>query len=344
MTRPEIDKASMPAPTAGPQGDAAAREACVFYPVLEPGILRINGPDRADFLQRQTTNDLRKLSPGQPLTTILTSATGRVLDVLTLVEFPAEDPQAGGFLAITLPGRGAQTAGFLQKKIFFMDKVTVEDLSKEYRLFRLYGPGATTALHEAELPYPSDQPEVVSTTVDGAPVVLIVQPVQSGGGLSLVVPAAIAGIITARLLETGAEAIDAATAEILRVERGLAGAAGELNGDYTPLETNLDWAISDSKGCYTGQEVIARQITYDKVTRQLVGVKLGAETTSGEQVWVEGKAVGVITSFANSPRGGPLALAILKRPHNRPGTRVKVGESASGQEGEVYALPFSLDA
>ncbi len=95
MNRPEIEKALNPAPRQQHPGYTAARENCVFYPVPDSGVLQINGPDRSEFLQRQTTNDLKQLSPGHTLTTILTSATGRVLDVLTLLDLVAQAPETG---------------------------------------------------------------------------------------------------------------------------------------------------------------------------------------------------------------------------------------------------------
>jgi folate-binding protein YgfZ len=344
MNRPEIEKAFNPAPRQQHPGYTAARENCVFYPVPDSGVLQITGPDRSEFLQRQTTNDLKQLSAGHTLTTILTSATGRVLDVLTLLDLVAQAPETGVYLAITLPGKGVQTADFLQKKIFFMDKVTVENLSQDYRLITLEGPGIIRVLNKTGLLPAPGTSEVSAASIDGAPVWLFDRSVQSGAGVNVVAPAAMVEDLTARLTQAGAEALDTTTAEVLRVETGLAGVKGELNGDYTPLETNLDWAISSTKGCYTGQEVIARQITYDKVTRKLVGIKLAAKVKVGDPVWVEGKTVGAVTSFAISPRGGPLALAILKRPHHLPGTSVLVGDSASGHAGEVHALPFQLNS
>jgi folate-binding protein YgfZ len=126
--------------------------------------------------------------------------------------------------------------------------------------------------------------------------------------------------------------------EVRRVELGLPGPARELTEDYTPLETNLDAAISDSKGCYTGQEIIARQVTYDKITKRMAGLKLQAPVAAGAAVHVEGRGAGEVTSAVHSPNCGAIALAILKRPHHAPGTAVTVGEE--GTRGVVVALPF----
>ena len=93
---------------------------------------------------------------------------------------------------------------------------------------------------------------------------------------------------------------------------------------YTPLEVGLQAAISDSKGCYTGQEIIARQITYDKVTQQLRILRMEKPLEPGAQVRVEGKKAGVLTSAAESPQFGPVGLAVLKRPHHEIGTLVEL--------------------
>jgi folate-binding Fe-S cluster repair protein YgfZ len=99
-------------------------------------------------------------------------------------------------------------------------------------------------------------------------------------------------------------------------------------------------AIHEAKGCYTGQEVIARQINYDKIARRLVGLRLDAPVSAGATVLVEGRSAGEVTSAALSPRCGPIALAVLRRPHFAPGTPVSVTEAAGAVHGTVTALPF----
>ena len=102
----------------------------------------------------------------------------------------------------------------------------------------------------------------------------------------------------------------------------------------------MAWACAENKGCYTGQEIIARQITYDKVTRTLVGLRSAALLAPGAAVAAEGREVGRVTSAAFSPQlQAPVALAIVKRPYNAVGTTVVV----NGVEATVAALPF-IDA
>jgi folate-binding protein YgfZ len=140
----------------------------------------------------------------------------------------------------------------------------------------------------------------------------------------------------------GATPLSSKTFEVLRIEKGMPAAGHELVDKYTPLETGYQWAVSESKGCYTGQEVLARQITYDKITRQLVGLKLEETKNPGDKLWSleDGKQVGEITSSALSPNHGPIALGILKKPFNQDGTEVRVGEKTDGQIAIVTSLPF----
>jgi folate-binding protein YgfZ len=121
------------------------------------------------------------------------------------------------------------------------------------------------------------------------------------------------------------------------MEAGVPGPGAEISEAYTPLEAGLAHLVADNKGCYTGQEVLARQTTYDKVTRRLAGIKLKALVAPGAEVLAAGKPAGVITSAGSSPRFGPVALAILRRPHHEPGTSVEIG----GIHGQVISLPFS---
>ena len=110
-----------------------------------------------------------------------------------------------------------------------------------------------------------------------------------------------------------------------------------MTGEYSPLEAGLAWACAENKGCYTGQEIIARQVTYDKVTRVLVGLRSAALLAPGADVLAAGRAVGSVTSAAFSPAlQTPVALAILKRPAHEPGTVVTVGDAAA----VVTPLPF----
>jgi tRNA-modifying protein YgfZ len=304
-----------------------------YFPLTDAGYLRISGPDRVSFLQRQSTNDVSQLSEGQALVTVLTSPTAKILDVLTLL------PDGESIGAITLPGHPGATDQFLRGRIFFMDKVTVEDASAEFLQLELHGPAAKSVLQEAGFAGSFEPGQVLSGELGG----LDVQAIRlSESEFRLLVPAPEGSRAIAVLERAGVDRLSPESREVLRVEVGRPGAGRELQEEYTPLEAGLEKAISDNKGCYTGQEIIARQITYDKVTRKLVGLVLEGEAAPGDSLWSpeEERNAGMVTSAANSPRFGPIALAILRRPYHEAGTELLAGEKEAGVRAKVVELPF----
>ena len=162
-------------------------------------------------------------------------------------------------------------------------------------------------------------------------------------GYRFLAPREAARLLEEKFIKAGAERLDPASYLTLRIEAGIPEAGYELVDEYTPLEVGLQFAVSETKGCYTGQEVIARQITYDKVTQRLVGLRLRSDVDfSGEKVWAGGRPAGTVTSAVVSPRFGPIALAVIKRPHHEPGTQLVVGAEPAGQTAAtVESLPFS---
>lgn len=312
----------------------AAREGAVFYRPPDPGFLLVAGEDRLDFLQRQTTNDLRRLGPGLSLRTVLTSPTARILDVLTLVEW------GQALAAITLAGRGPRTGRDLRGKIFFMDRVTVSDASAGVEQVELDGPAAGETLRRLGLAAPPGRDETAVFDLNGARVQVIARPGLCGPGYRLLATGERPEAWPAVLAAVGALPLAAATTQALRIEAGLPGPDGELTDAYNPLEVGLDELISERKGCYTGQEIIARQISYDKVTRRLVGLRLGAPAMPGASLMVEDRQVGEITSAAVSPRLGPIALAVVKRPYNNAGALLSALTPGGAIAATVIPLPF----
>jgi folate-binding protein YgfZ len=176
--------------------------------------------------------------------------------------------------------------------------------------------------------------------LEGAELCVIGRRGLTGAGYRLLAPSNAAQLVLDRLEQSGAARLAPETYELLRVEAGIPQAGHELVEDYTPLEVGLDWAISGSKGCYTGQEIIARQITYDKVTRQLVGLRPEAPVEPGERVLSSGRAAGAVTSAVISPRFGPLALAVVRRPHHEAGTALEIEAVDRQVRAETVQLPF----
>jgi folate-binding protein YgfZ len=293
------------------------------------GCLRLTEPDRRAFLQRQTTNHIDLLTPERSLLSVLTSPTARILDVFILLE--VDD----SILILTLPGHGESTYRYLRSRIFFNDKVALNNESQNWTQIDLFGPAAETVLDRLGLEAPGEANHVCRSS-NGARVLRHEPSFGLGYRLLLAADAAASG--EAALSATGLERLSPEAYDRLRVERGLPAAGRELTDDYTPLEAGLRMAISDHKGCYTGQEVLARQITYDKVTRQLCGLRLDGPADPGvDLLAADGAPAGRLTSVANSPRLGWIGLGIVKRPHHQPGSELRLG----GANLRVVALPFS---
>lgn len=297
-----------------------------YYFLPDGGWLRIQGEDRAAFLQRQSTNDVRLLQAERPLITVLTSPTARILDVLILLY---EENEIG---VITLPDYAEKTARYLRSRIFFMDKVAVTDESTNWAQVDLIGEQAgemAAALCRNE-------------EFEGSRYLPL--PPTLNLGYRLLLPRQAAHAARSALAKAGWVEISTEERHILRVEAGLPAPHSELTEEYTPLEVGLQFAVSSTKGCYTGQEVIARQITYDKVTRRLCGIRLSAPAPVGARLWAEDgeMLVGELTSFAQSPRFGAIGLSVLKRPYDELGTKLHIGESLeTSAPAIVTSLPFA---
>jgi tRNA-modifying protein YgfZ len=301
------------------------------------GILALTDADRVDFLQRMTTNDIKALAgtdaAGQTCVTVLTSPTAKILQVFTVLA------RAGDLLLLPALGETAALARHLRGQIFFMDKVKVSDLSPQFARLRLVGPQALTAVAATGL----DMQGVGEGEWRGRDGLLIVAQRQYDlPGFEIVVDQARQEEIVTRLAAVGAVVLAGDKGEeayqVRRIELGRPQPGAELTGEYSPLEGGLAWACAENKGCYTGQEIIARQITYDKVTRVLVGIVGDAPLAPGATLSAGGRDVGVVTSAVHSPLlGSPIALAIVKRPHDVPGTELQADNTLV----RVTALPFA---
>lgn len=314
----------------------AAQQGVAFYTPRPCGVLRLKGEDRQAFLQRQTTNDVRALAAGLCILTVLTSPVARILDVLTLVG------ETDAIRVITLPGRAEATAGFLRSRIFFMDRVEVLDESQQLAQIDLLGPGSSALLGEFGFHAGQRPDQVLSLNMDGIAVVCWAQPPFLAAGYRLLFPADESSRLIALLSSLGAARLMEQEFDTLRIEAGLPGVDTELKEEFTPLEAGLEAIVSTQKGCFTGQEVIARQLTYDKVTQHLCSLRLEDPVSAGWRLWAkEGRPAGVITSYTESPSFGPIGLAMVRRPFDEVGSRLRVGISATeGCWAEVVEKPM----
>ena len=290
------------------------------------GVLGLTNRDRVDFLQRITTNDMARLHAGQAAVTVLTSPMARIEAVFTIMCRRDE------LLLLASEGQADGLRQRLQGQIFFMDKVTVSDVSGGLRRMRLLGPAAGALLLGAGLP----QPEVDHSFLETEEGMILRQERFDLPGYEIIVTNEKLAAVQERLLNAGAVRLaDDAAYELCRIAMGCPRPGKELTDSYNPLEVGMTWVCAENKGCYTGQEIIARQLTYDKVTKSLVYLHSHVQLAEGAPVIANNRAVGTVTSSVYHPTAGPLALAIVKRPYNVDNADVSV----EGQAARVAYIP-----
>ncbi|MEI2692724.1 MAG: glycine cleavage T C-terminal barrel domain-containing protein [Anaerolineae bacterium] len=298
--------------------------------------LWLGGDDRSALLQRISTNDVRLL-PGQGTVTVLISATARIQAALTVLAMPA------GLLLLAGPGQGPALFNTLRTQIFFNDKVTLEGRGGALAQFNLLGPQAPSLLGELAGDV-TDLPLFGWRTLPLAGADVTVQRHEGLGsaGYTLLAPAPAALAVKSALLQGGAVALHDDAYHILRVEAGVPASGCELTEQVNPLEAGLARFCNQHKGCYTGQEIIARQITYDKVTTHLVGLLLDELAAPQAKLMAEARQAGWISSAVHSiALDRPIALGFVRRPHHEPGTRLAVQGGDRPVAATVAALPFA---
>ncbi len=300
---------STPATTPSTQ---AATHTAAWYRVPQPGALLLGGATRTDYVQRQTTNDVSLLSPQRAVPTVLTNPSARILEVFTLLQDNEH------FLLLTQPGHAPGLAAYFKRHLFFNDQVTIDDASPSWAQIELYGPQPTAALAAVGLAATPALDEVLAGRIDNQPVYAI----GEEGSIRLLVPTALADPLADRLVDEAIPALSYDEREVLRIEAGRAGLP-EFTDAYTPFEVGLGRYVSGNKGCYTGQEVLARQVTYDKVARGLAQLRTAQAAQPGANVVKDGRTIGQVSSAAVSPQHGPLALAVLRKPFE-PGQTVEI--------------------
>lgn len=322
--------------TPTPTGYWAGRKGAALRDEGDHARLWLGGEDRIAFLQRISTNDVRLL-PGQGTVTVLLSATARIQAMLTVLAMPT------GLLLLAGPGQGPAIFNTLRTQIFFNDKVTLEGRGGALAQFNLLGPQAAGLLAHLAGPV-DDLPLFGWRTLAIAGVDVTVQRNEGLGadGFTLLAPSPAALAAKTALLRAGAAPLDEDAYHVLRVEAGVPAPGCELTEQVNPLEAGLRRFCNDHKGCYTGQEIIARQITYDKVTTHLVGLLLDGMVAPEAKIMAEGKQAGWVSSAVHSVAlQRPIALAFVRRPHHEPGAKLTVQSGDQAIPAAVVPLPFT---
>jgi len=307
----------------------AARRGAVVIDRSHEGRLRAVGRDRIDLLHRMSTNDLDGLAVGEARPTVLTTALARIVDVLWVLN------RGETALCLTSAGTSASVRKWLSGYIFYSDKVKFEEASSELSQVGIYGPRAGAA---ADALLAGAEALAENRFVEQAGLIVLRGRPLAGDGFTVIAPRDRLEGVWNQAVEAGAAPAGEAAYQLLRLAAGEPYVGREIAEEYIPLEANLWGAVSFSKGCYIGQEIIARMESRGKLARRLVGIKLEAPAAEGSEIRA-GEAqtvVGRVTTAGALPDAGPAALGFVKSAHAEPGTVVRVGEV----KGVVVALPL----
>jgi folate-binding protein YgfZ len=303
-------------------------EACGLLDRSERGKLALTGSDARSFLQGQVTNDVEALPAGGGCYAAFLTPKGKMLGDLRIL---ATDDE----LLLDTERVALQGLFNMIRRFSIGYDVQLHKRTLERGLLSLIGPGAAAVAGADTLPGAEHSHAVVSVPGTG----VTARAIRTDLGVDLLCDAADTDVLRSALEFAGAPPVTEAAVECLRVEHGRPRYGIDLDDSVIPQEAGLnDRAVSFTKGCYVGQETVARLYYRGKPNRQLRGLRLSAPASPGDELSFEGRTVGVLASVAGSPRLGPIALALVRR-EAPPGSRIVV---ADGGEitAEVVELPF----
>ena len=312
--------------------EAAARSGVAVCDRSHWGRIRVADSDRLRFLHNQTTNQMQLLQPGQGCDTVFVNSTGRTLDLVTAYV------EAESVLLMTSPGQARPLMEWMDRYIFFADQVKLTDETETTVALTLLGPDSTDVLTQLGVTDldPAAQASHCSVTLDGMAVMVAVGSGLAIPGFTLVAAADDGAQLWEKVTAAGAVPLGDRVWQTLRIEQGRPLPGAELTEDYNPLEAALWQAVSFDKGCYIGQETIARLQTYQGVKQQLWGLRLAAPIAPGTPIMLDDSKVGVVTSCTTTDTGA-IALGYIRTKAGGRGLSVVVGD----QPAEVVDLPFA---
>lgn len=319
----------------------AARQRAAFIDRSARGRLVVSGRDRASYLQGLLTNDIPAVRAGEGCYAAYLTPQGRMIADLWVYEL-------GDVILLNLAGD--VTAAVLAKldRFVFSEDVQLGDVSGTFAQIAVVGPEAARMVSAL-----LDEPPAVALAslrehgnlrghVNGSPAIVTRVTDTGEPGFDVYVERERAAWLKARLVSAGAQEADEETADVLRVEAGVPAFHRDMDEETIPLEAGIESrAISMTKGCYVGQEVVIRVLHrgHGRVARKLVGLVLDGESPPARGTVVKSgdRAAGEITSSVRSPAlGRAIALAYLHRDFIAPGTAVSI----AGVSAIVTPLPF----
>jgi tRNA-modifying protein YgfZ len=311
-------------------GEATPMGAAI-YDSSDWGKIIVSDRDRLRFLHNQSTADFEKRQAGEGCDTVFITSTARTIDLVTGFILADE------VLLMTSPTRRKYLFDWLDRYIFFADRVKLKDVTDNLASFTLMGAESFEILAKLGCPILTDLPQHSHQLVeiDGMAVRIAIGTELGLPGYRLICDRDQSAALQQAIVNLGAAIVDENAWECLRIERGRPKPDAELTDDYNPLEVGLWDTISFTKGCYIGQETIARLNTYKGVKQYLWGIKLAEIVAVGTAITVADEKVGVLTSCSETD-AGVVGLSYVRSKAGGVGLQVMLGNVA----GEIIDLPF----
>jgi folate-binding protein YgfZ len=302
-------------------------EGCGLLDRSERGKLALSGADAKSFLAGQVTNDIEGLQAGSGCYAAFLTHKGKMLGDLRVLAVGEPEPE----LLLDTERATLQALFDMIRRFKIGYDVELHKRTMQRGLLSLVGPGARAVAGAEDLT--AEEHAHRAGTIGGRPVRLVATDV----GVDLLCDADDTEAVRAALLQEGATPVSEEAAEIVRVERGRPRYGAELDDSTIPQEAGLnERAVSFTKGCYVGQETVARLFYRGKPNRHLRGLRLSEPAPSGAGLRLGDRVVGHLASSLVSPTHGPIALALVRR-------EAAVGDTVAvegGASAEVVELPF----
>ena len=299
-------------------------EGCGLLDRSERGKLALSGVDAATFLQGQVSNDVEGLAVGAGCYAAFLTPKGKMLGDVRILN-------AGDELLLDTERVALQALFNMIRRFSLGYQVKLHKRTLERGLLSLIGPGTGEVAGAGELPAEEHAHLPVSLGAVKA------RAIRTDVGIDLLCDPVDLDALRERRAEPGAVPVAEAAVECLRVEHGRPRYGIDLDDSVIPQEAGLnERAVSFTKGCYVGQETVARLHYRGKPNRRLRGLRLSEMAPAGDELSFEGRSVGQLSSVVPSPRFGPIGLALVRR-EAPPGSTVSVGEAVTA---EVTELPF----
>ena len=332
----------------------ALRETAGLVRRLDRGRIAISGADRADYLQGLLTNDIVALTEGRGCYTVYLTPQGRIVA-------DAELFNVGDRLLLDVHGSVTDMLVERFRELVFTEDVAVADWTEAWVGHVVSGPMADQCLSQVlsgssgvtgrgSAPVTLDDHECRLLSVAGASLIVSRTDPFGAKGFDFWIERHGAKELRAILLEAGCSDVDEDAAELVRIEHGRPAFPADLDAETIPLEAGIeDRAVSFTKGCYVGQEVIVRVLHrgQGRVSRKLTGLTMSQlvnpspPVSAGAQLWRADDAVGEMTSVGFSPTAGTaIGLGYVKREWLEPGTVLEVDAGPTRVSAVVTTLPF----